>query len=75
MAASVVSLTPFDRQFGDRSGTTEAEGDDELDWVLPSEVDCLGRPLPRVALTVTLRKRLSFAAIKSFIASLRQPAF
>lgn len=66
MAASVVSLTPIE---------IDNDHKEELDWVLPSEIDCRGRPLPKVALTAAIRKMLSLESIRSFVVRFRQPSF
>jgi len=77
MAASVVSvpLPPNDRSLVDATLPLEAELDESVEGVLPSEVDCRGRPLANVAFTVTIRRKLTLGTLRAFVASLRQPPF
>jgi hypothetical protein len=58
MAACVESLgqAPLDTAPGT---TSTARDDDELRWVLPSEIDCFGRPAPLLPFTVRLRRALA----------------
>lgn len=57
MAAFVESLGPA--PLDATPTTTNPASDDELPWVLPSEIDCFGRDAPLLPLTVRLRRALS----------------
>lgn len=58
MAAFVESPgpAPLDPSSG---ATCIASDDDELRWVLPSEIDCFGRDAPLLPFAVRLRRALS----------------
>lgn len=73
MAASVVSL-PIHSQKR-RNTCSETEPDSEIPGVIPLDVDCLGRPLPKVAFTVTLRRMLSFTELRCRFDRWRTPVF
>ena len=73
MAASVVSVPLSSNSARDLQYDMDA--DEDLNWVLPSEVDCLGRTLAKYPFTVTLRKKLTYRSLKAYVAKLRQPRF
>jgi hypothetical protein len=74
MAASVVSvpLATIDDSSHDGSFRERTDPNDDIDGVLPSEIDCRGRPLAVVAFTVRLRRHVSFDAVRSLVESLRR---
>jgi len=79
MAATAASFTsaafePTDREESPSSKDSFGK-DPDLEWVLPSEVDALGRSVEFVPLFVTIRRGLSLTSIRAYITRLRRPPF
>lgn len=48
---------------------------EDLPGVVPSSMDCRGRPLATEALTTTLLRKLSLGTLRAAVSRLRQPAW
>jgi len=70
MAASVASFGPT--ALDTTCSETPAPGDQEdVRWVLPSEVDCLGRDVPTTSFGARFRERLSPRALLGLADNIR----
>ncbi len=80
MAATAASFSAAVFEASDpeiSSASPDPFGGNDLDveWVLPSAVDALGRSVEGAPLLVAIRRKLSPGAIRSYLARLRQPRF